>query len=43
VDAEVKKRGGPGTTIGKLLIFEREVPVLNRQITLILVNEILGF
>jgi hypothetical protein len=42
VDAEVKKRGGPGTTIGKLLIFEREVPFLKRQITMILVNEILG-
>jgi hypothetical protein len=34
--------GGPGTIIGKLMIFEREAPVLKRQITLILVNEVLG-
>ena len=43
VDEEVKKMGGPGTTLGKLMIFEREVPFLKRQITLILVNEVLGF
>jgi L-lactate utilization protein LutC len=32
-----------GSTIGKILIFEREVPFLNRHVHLILVNEILGF
>jgi len=42
VDEQVKKMGGPGTIIGKLMIFEREAPVLKRQITLILVNEVLG-
>ncbi|MGB8215005.1 MAG: lactate utilization protein [Anaerolineales bacterium] len=42
VDQQVKQRGGSGTTIGKLMIFEREVPFLKRQITLILVNEVLG-
>ena len=43
VDEQIKKMGGPGTTLGKLLIFEREVPFLKRQVTLILVNEVLGF
>jgi L-lactate utilization protein LutB len=43
VDEQVKKMGGPGTTMGKLMIFEREVPFLKRQITLILVNEVLGY
>lgn len=43
VDEQIKRMGGPGTTMGKLMIFEREVPFLKRQITLILVNEVLGF
>jgi hypothetical protein len=29
--------------LGKLLIFEREMPYLSRSIRLILVNEALGF
>jgi len=29
--------------IGKLLIFERESPLLHRKVNLILVNEVLGF
>ncbi len=40
-DARMKKEGYPGSTIGKLLIFEREV--MPRKITLILVKEKLGF
>ena len=43
VDEQVKTMGGSGTTMGKLMIFEREVPFLKRQITLIIVNEVLGF
>jgi L-lactate utilization protein LutC len=42
-DKHMKDLGAPGTTLGKLLIFEKEVPFLQRQVTLILVKEILGF
>ncbi|MCZ7373094.1 MAG: lactate utilization protein [Candidatus Methanoperedens sp.] len=41
-DARMKKEGYPGSTIGKLLIFEREIDP-DRRLTLILVNEKLGF
>lgn len=40
-DKRMKKRGYSGSTIGKILIFEREI--LPRKITLIFVNEKLGF
>lgn len=32
-----------GSFIGKLLIFEKEAPPLHRTVTLLLVNEVLGF
>jgi hypothetical protein len=32
-----------GSMIGKLLLFEQEAPYLHRTVTLLLVNEILGF
>jgi L-lactate utilization protein LutC len=41
-DQRMKDMGFPGSMIGKLLIFEREAPYLNRHITLILVKEALG-
>jgi predicted CoA-binding protein len=41
-DKRMKSLGYPGTTIGKILIFEREINE-NRKITLIFVNEKLGF
>jgi len=41
-DKRMKSIGYPGTTIGKILIFEREINE-NRKITLIFVNEKLGF
>ncbi len=41
-DQRIKSTGGSGSTIGKILIFEREI-LPSRQITLILVNEKLGF
>jgi len=41
-DKRMKSIGYPGSTIGKLLIFEREI-MPNRKITLIFVNEKLGF
>jgi hypothetical protein len=39
----LKSLGAPGAMIGKLLIFEREAAFLQRKVTLILVNEVLGF
>jgi L-lactate utilization protein LutC len=42
-DKHMKDLGAPGTTLGKLLIFEKEVPFLQRQVTLLLVKEPLGF
>lgn len=42
-DQRMKSVGAPGTTMGKLLIFEKEVPFLQRQVTLVLVKEVLGF
>ncbi len=44
-DQHMKQLYGPkaATMIGKILIFERESPVMNRNINLILVNEVLGF
>lgn len=41
-DARMKKEGYSGSTIGKLVIFEREINQ-NRKLTMILVNEKLGF
>ena len=41
-DKRMKSIGSPGTTIGKYLIFEREINK-NRKINLIFVNEKLGF
>ena len=41
-DKRMKSIGYPGTTIGKYLIFEREINE-NRKINLIFVNEKLGF
>lgn len=41
-DKRMKSEGYPGSTIGKLLIFEREI-MPDRKITLIFVNEMLGF
>lgn len=41
-DKRMKSIGYQGTTIGKILIFEREINE-NRKINLIFVNEILGF
>ena len=41
-DARMKREGYSGSTIGKLLIFEREINPA-RKMTLILVNEKLGF
>lgn len=40
-DKRMKSIGYPGITIGKILIFEREI--MQRKITLIFVNEKLGF
>jgi L-lactate utilization protein LutC len=44
-DQHMKQIYGPqaGTMIGKMLIFERESPMLHRNVNLILVNEVLGF
>ena len=41
--ARMKGLGFPGSMIGKILIFERELPQLGRKVSLILVNEKLGF
>ena len=41
-DARMKSQGYSGSTIGKLLIFEREINPA-RKLTLLLVNEKLGF
>ncbi len=41
-DKRMKSIGYPGSTIGKILIFERETNE-NRKVTLIFVNEKLGF
>lgn len=41
-DKRMKSIGYPGTTLGKTLIFEREINE-NRKVTLIFVNEKLGF
>ena len=40
-DKRMRNKGADGSTIGKILIFEREI--MNRNITLIFVNEKLGF
>ncbi|HTR80494.1 MAG TPA: lactate utilization protein [Bacteroidota bacterium] len=43
-DEHMKSLGNKnGSSIGKLLIFEREAPHLRRSVTLVLINEILGF
>ncbi|MBI2588076.1 lactate utilization protein [Candidatus Azambacteria bacterium] len=40
-DARMKSVGFPGSTIGRLLIFEREI--MGRNLRLLFVNEVLGF
>ena len=44
-DQHLKKQYGPNVTgmIGKILVFEREASYLHRNISLVLVNEVLGF
>ena len=44
-DRRMKSAIGPqiGSFIGKLMIFEKEAPYLRRSVTLLLVNEVLGF
>lgn len=42
-DKRMKDEGYSGTSIGKILIFENEAKSLNREVTLIFVNEKLGF
>jgi hypothetical protein len=43
-DEHVKSLGNNiGSFIGKLMIFEREAPYLHRNLTLLLVNKVLGF
>ena len=42
-NARMKSQGYPGSMIGKILIFEREPPQFGRNLTMILVNEKLGF
>jgi L-lactate utilization protein LutC len=41
--ARMKSQGFPGSMIGKILILEREPPQFGRSLTMILVNEKLGF
>ena len=41
--ARMRTQGYPGSMIGKILIFEREPPQFGRNLTMILVNEKLGF
>ena len=41
--ARMKSQGYPGSMIGKILILEREPPQFGRNLTMILVNEKLGF
>jgi L-lactate utilization protein LutC len=41
--ARMKTQGFPGSIIGKILILEGEPPQLGRNLTMILVNEKLGF
>jgi hypothetical protein len=41
--ARMKSLGYPGSTIGKILIVEREPALLGRKVSMILVNEKLGF
>src|SRR6266571_2548591 len=41
--ARMKSLGYPGSMIGKLLILERELTILERDFTMVLVNEKLGF
>jgi len=42
-DKRMKSIGRGGTMIGKILIYEREAAFLGRKVTLILVNEVLGY
>ena len=42
-DARMKAAYGKGSTMGKVLIFKKENPVIGRKIHLILVSESLGF
>jgi hypothetical protein len=42
-DARMKKAGAPGSLLAKILITEREPAAMGRKVTMILVNEKLGF
>jgi hypothetical protein len=44
-DRRLKQIFGPEArgVVGKILVFERESPMLRRSVSLILVNEVLGF
>jgi L-lactate utilization protein LutC len=42
-DNRMKSMGMGGAMVGKIMIFEREAAFLHRKVTLILVNEVLGF
>ncbi len=42
-DARMKSVGYPGSVLAKILIFEREAAMMGRKVTMILVNEKLGF
>ncbi len=41
-DARLKALGYPGAALGKILIFEQEAPFLQRNVNLILVNQVVG-
>jgi hypothetical protein len=42
-DARMKSVGMKGSAISKLLIFEKEPEMMGRKVTVILINEVLGF
>lgn len=43
VHMKTESGGAMGSLIGKILIFEREVPFLKRKLRMLLVDEVLGF
>ena len=42
-DQRMKSTGAPGSSLAKILIFNRELPMMKRTVRLIIVNESLGF
>ncbi len=42
-DARMKSVGFPGSSLNKILIFEREGAMMGRKVSMILVKEVLGF